>query len=205
RTGDSGADLDRIAGEAQRVAQEIEEARLDREGLVGRVAQLNRQQQEQREQATAIRTQEADLRKQAIRATSTERAELTDQAYRLARRAAEFERAASDLQAQSEILLPEVRNAEIREQQLQTLAAQLTATRQSIEAERARRLEDADTAQAVGDEAGRRVEQLLAQIEETLASGFEPAVTEAITAYGRAVGTLRSEERRVGKECITRL
>jgi DNA repair exonuclease SbcCD ATPase subunit len=191
RSGDSGADLDRIAGESERVAQEMEESRLNREGLVGQVAQLNARQQEQREQATTIRQQEAALRQQAIRASAAERAELTEQAYRLARRAAEFERAASDLQAQADVLLPEVRNAEIREQQLNTLGAQLRATRQSIEDERARRLEDSNTAQRVADEAGARVEELLGQIEIALENEFQPAVSEAISAYERAVGTLR--------------
>ncbi len=191
RSGDSGADLDRIAGESERVAQEMEESRLNREGLVGQVAQLNARQQEQREQATTIRQQEAALRQQAIRASASERAELTEQAYRLARRAAEFERAASDLQAQADVLLPEVRNAEIREQQLKTLGAQLQATRKSIEDERARRLENSSTAQRVADAAGARAEELLGQIETALSERFTPAVDQAISAYGRAVATLR--------------
>jgi hypothetical protein len=191
RSGDSGADLDRIAGESERVAQEMEESRLNREGLVAQVAQLNGRQQEQREQAMTIRQQEAELRRQAIRADASTRAELTEQAYRLARRAAEFERAASDLQAQADVLLPEVRNAEIREQQLRTLGAQLRATRQGIEDERARRIEDSNAAQRVADEAGARVEELLGQIESALSDEFEPAVGKAISAYERAVGTLR--------------
>jgi hypothetical protein len=169
----------------------MEESRLNREGLVAQVAQLNGRQQEQREQAMTIRQQEAELRRQAIRADASTRAELTEQAYRLARRAAEFERAASDLQAQADVLLPEVRNAEIREQQLRTLGAQLRATRQGIEDERARRIEDSNAAQRVADEAGARVEELLGQIESALSDEFEPAVGKAISAYERAVGTLR--------------
>ncbi len=191
RSGDSGADLDRIAEESSRVAQEMEESRLNREGLVGQVAQLNGRQQEQREQASTIRQQEAALRQQAIRAGAAERAELTEQAYRLARRAAEFERTASDLQAQADVLLPEVRNAEIREQQLQTLAAQLQATRKSIEDERSRRIEDSNTAQRVADDAGARVEELLGQVEAALNERFKPAVDRATSAYGRAIATLR--------------
>lgn len=197
RSGDSGADLDRIATEAQRVAQEIEQARMDREGLVAQVAQLNRRQQEQREQSTTIRQQEAGIRQDAIRADADRRAELTEQAYRLSRRAAEFEREASDLQAQADVLLPEVRNAEIREQQLNTLAAQLNATKTSIEAERARRLEDARSAEQVALDADARLTGIFEGLRAALNERFEPASGEAISASERAIGTLRRANNRL--------
>jgi len=197
RSGDSGADLDRIATEAKQVAEQMEDARGNREGLVAQVAQLNRRQQEQRSQATAIRQQEAGVRQEAIRADSSTRAQMTEEAYRLARKAAEFERAASDLQAQADVLLPEVRNAEIREKQLQTLGAQLEATRKSIEAERARRLDDSRAAQQVADAANERLSEAFAQVREALTGAFEPAATEAVSAYERAVGTLRRANNRL--------
>lgn len=197
RSGDSGADLDRIASEAQRVAQEIEQARMDREGLVAQVGQLNQRQQEQREQATTIRQQEAGIRQDAIRADADRRAELTEQAYRLSRRAAEFEREASDLQAQADVLLPEVRNAEIREQQLNTLAAQLDATKKSIEAERARRLEDANAAEQVAVASDERLSEIFQTLREALSQRFEPASGEAVSAFERAAGTLRRANNRL--------
>ncbi len=197
RSGDSGADLDRIATEAQRVAQEIEQARMDREGLVAQVAQLNRRQQEQREQGSAIRQQEAGIRRDAIRADADRRAELTEQAYRLSRRAAEFERQASDLQAQADVLLPEVRNAEIREQQLNTLAAQLDATRKSIEAERARRLEDARSAEQVAVAAEERLAGIFDELSAALSERFDTASGEAVSASARATGTLRRANNRL--------
>lgn len=197
RQGDSGADLDRISQEAAANTQQIEQARIDREGVVAQVAQLNRRQQEQREQANAIRRQEADVRQEAIRADADRRAELTEQAYRLARRAAEFERAASDLQAQADVILPEVRNAEIREQQLRTLGAQLEATRKAIEDERARRLEDARAAQAVADAANDRLAQTLDALRDAITAGFEPASDEAVAAFNRAIQTLRRANSRL--------
>lgn len=197
RSGDSGADLDRVAEEARRVAQEIEQARIDREGLVAQVAQLNRRQQEQRTQATAIREQEAGVRQEALRASADERAQRTEEAYRLARRAAEFERAASDLQAQADVLLPEVRNAEIRERQLQTLAQQLETTRKNIEADRARRLEDAQAAQVVADGANARLTEVFSALREAINGPFDSSSNEAVNASTRAVGTLRSANNRL--------
>lgn len=203
RTGDSGADLDRLAGEAQRVASEIEQSRIDREGVLAQIAQLNRRAQEQGDQGRAIRAEEAQIRERAIRAGSQERAELTERAHGVSRRAAQHERAASDLLAQAEVLRPELRNAEIRLEQLRALSAQLEKTKSEIEGERRRRLDDAQIAQNAADGAMRALTESLATLRTQLETGFEAASSDAIRAYEQAIGTLRRAAQ--GNSAATRL
>lgn len=190
-TGDSGADLDRIAGEAQRVTGEIERSRVDREGVLAQIAQLNRRAQEQGDQARAIRAEEAQIRERATRAGAQERAELTERAHAVSRRAAQHERAASDLLAQAEVLRPELRNAEIQLEQLRALATQLDKTRAEIEAERRRRIEDSRMARGAADEAEQRLARSFAAFREALSGPFESASIDTVRAYEQAISTLR--------------
>lgn len=202
-TGDSGADLDRIAGEAQRVAGEIERSRVDREGVLAQIAQLNRRAQEQGDQARAIRAEEAQIRERAVRADAQERAELTERAHAVSRRAAQNERAASDLLAQAEVLRPELRNAEIQLDQLRALATQLDKTRAEIEAEHRRRLEDSRLAQEAADQAERRLTEAFGAFRDALSGAFETASADAVRASEQAIATLRRATQ--GNSSATRL